>query len=131
MSLVITARPLPPPPDRVTALQFITALVVAPSSRMKPDGITPSPYRTARALSFITSEEAKAWIARNSLPASTLAAIAELPESMRLAAELGALGMNSISRTSPTLLAAMSIAQADENERDQLFRYAATLFPDP
>lgn len=131
MSIVIASRPLPPPPDIVSALQFITALAVPPATRMTPDGLTASPYRTTRLLAFITTAEARAWIARNALPASTLLAIEELPEEAQLAAELGTLGMTTAHRLSPVLAAAMALAQADDEERDQLFRYAGTLFPGP
>lgn len=124
MSIVVTTRPLPPPPDTVTALQFITALAVPPAAR-------PAPHAGLRLTGYITEAEAEVWIARNALPTSTLAAIAELPESSRTAARLGTLGMTTAHRLSPVLAAAMALAQADDAERDQLFRFAATLFPDP
>lgn len=115
---------LPPPPARVTALQFITALAAPPAAYMPGGAATP----------YITEAEAEAWISRTALPATALAAIATLPQGDQFPARLAALGMTEVLLSSPLLTAALALVAATPAERlarrDALMRFAATLFTD-
>lgn len=106
MSIVIAARPLPPPPDEVSARQFRVA---------------------AAAQGYITEAEAEAWASRNALPALVIDVIAALPQADQFAARMAALDMTVAHRLDPIVTLALSVADATPADRDALFRLAATL----
>jgi hypothetical protein len=106
MSIVIASRPLAPPPQEVTALQFILA---------------------AAREEWITDAEAEAWAAERALPALVTDAIAALPQAVQFDARVRARSMTAIRIDDPILSLIMPVVEATEADRDDLFRLAATL----
>jgi len=101
-------QPLPPDPvpEKVTETQFMRAAVK---------------------VGIVTADEAKAYLARGVIPSFVEAAVAQIPASARLDAELKIIGSDTFHRTDPVFAMLIAGGAATSEQVDDLFRLAATL----
>ena len=101
-------QPLPPDPvpEKVTETQFMRAAVK---------------------VGIVTAAEAKAYLARGVIPSFVEAAVAQIPASARLDAELKIIGSDTFHRTDPVFAMLIAGGAATSEQVDDLFRLAATL----
>ena len=99
-------QPPDPVPEKVTETQFMRAAVK---------------------VGIVTAAEAKAYLARGVIPSFVEAAVAQIPASARLDAELKIIGSDTFHRTDPVFAMLIAGGAATSEQVDDLFRLAATL----
>jgi hypothetical protein len=109
----------------------VRALVANPPTTAPdpiPDSVTETQFmRAAVAVGIVTADEAKAYLARGVIPSFVEAAMAQIPASARLDAELKIIGSDTFHRADPVFAMLIAGGAATSEQVDDLFRLAATL----